>query len=92
MVAHKVHVDGFFHALYSHSQLSGSHGYFGTINRTQVLIIKAPPDTPPHRIGSSVGLVSKICEEESTSERTATFNSLSKQDKDQLAANQSSLC
>lgn len=66
----------FTHTLYSCRPVSGSHCYFGTINRTQVLIIKAPPDASPHRIGSSVWLVSKICKEESASERIATFNSM----------------
>lgn len=69
-------VVSFTHTLYSYRQVSGSHGYFGTINRTQVLIIKAPPDTSPHRIGSSVWLVSKICKEESTNKRIATFKIL----------------
>lgn len=75
MIAHKFTWSvSFTHTLYSYRQVSGSHGYFGTINRTQVLIIKAPPDTSPHRIGSSVWLVSKICEEESTNKRSGTFN------------------
>lgn len=64
----------FTHTLYSCRQVLGSHRYFGTINRTQVLIIKAPSNTSPHRIGSSVWLVSKICKEESANEIKATFN------------------
>lgn len=64
----------FTHTLYSYRQVSSSHGYLGTINRTQVLIIKAPPDTSPHRIGSSVWLVSKICKEESINEIIAIFS------------------
>lgn len=66
----------FTHTLYSYKQVSGSHGHFGTINRTQVLVIKAPPNTSPHRIGSSVWLVSKICKEESTNQRIAICNTM----------------
>lgn len=81
------------------AQVSSSHGYFSTVCRAQVLIIEAPPDASPHRIGPSVRLVSKICGEESgrrehrglaPGAHTRT-HTLSRQGKVLLEANQSSL-
>lgn len=57
----------------SHEGGLQSHCYFGTINRTQVLIIEAPSHTSSHRIGSSVGLVSKICKEKNANEKTVKY-------------------